>query len=422
VTAHLNVGRCDVVVIGAGPAGITAARTLARLGKSVIVLEAGAATDRRPRDLFAAMVGNTTEALLARRTSDQQVKPYLAGIGVGGGTRINGLLLDEHDLVEPSAGSIALPRTTVSPERWTAFERAVGETAEQRGMQVQSATLLGDVDGRWQGGAQLAGVDLRPGHRVEQIGRDAGASHVVGSNAYGLFECSADHVVVAAGALATPRLLAVAGCASPELGRNLADHPSVALHVANIDEIDALPSRGVTEDRFGLAVRLSLVVDGRPFMATIYDRGGLRMVLVTLLESRSRGELRSTHAELNLLDDAGDRRAMREAVRTISAMLDDRFGQQVTGPDGRAMGEVCKAPDDAFDAWLRANEDGTYHATGTAAGGDRADTVTDRAGRVRGLRNVWVADASGLAVAPNAAPMAAIFRHAHTVATMIGTG
>jgi choline dehydrogenase-like flavoprotein len=333
---------------------------------------------------------------------------------------VNGLLFDEPDDAGPIVGSLGLPRTSVPTSQWSDFERAVAAEAEQRGHRVRSAVLLGDASGRWHGAAELHGVDTRPGSIVRSVERKAGRNLVRGSNSSGAFDVSADHVVFAAGALVTPRLLAASGCLSPRLGRNLADHPSIALHVSRIGVSEGGSARRDADgDRFGLAVRVDFVANGRPIMVSVYDRDEMNIVLVTLLDSRSLGAISANHAELNLLDESGDVSAMRSAVRTVCSMLLHRFGPVVVGPDGREADQLLAATDEELDAWLRTNEDGTYHATGTAAGGSEVGAVSELNGRVRSLCNVWVADASGLAIPPTAAPMAVVFRNAQRVANEI---
>lgn len=62
------------------------------------------------------------------------------------------------------------------------------------------------------------------------------------------------------------------------------------------------------------------------------------------------------------------------------------------------------ADSDALNAYLRSTAIGTWHASGTCRMGrhDDADAVVDRAGRVRGLSRLRVADASLMPDIPSA--------------------
>jgi choline dehydrogenase-like flavoprotein len=395
----------DAIVVGAGPAGVVAARELADAGLSVLVLEAGIGTDRRPRNLFAALPGNLIETAMARRTHAQAVKPYLLGTGVGGGSRVNGLLFDG----EPDP---AWPLTSIGPDHWTPYERLVTEAATADGMDVTAAPILGDADGRWHGAQLLRGTDLVTGCAVESFESASGRNvvHAICDGERISFDCRV--VVVAAGTLTTPRLLAASGCSTPALGKNLADHPSIAFRSVK-------RSTGPYADRFGPVVRARFHSHGRACLLTVFDSGDQAMVLVTLLDSRSRGSLLHTHAELNLLDDAGDRQAMRGSVRRVAALLESELGRGAVGPDNRAAVDLLHVTDADLDEWIAHNEDGTYHATGTAAMGGSPDAVASFDGRVRGLSNVWVADGAAIATAPVAAPMAAVMHLARTVARAV---
>jgi choline dehydrogenase-like flavoprotein len=395
------------IVVGAGPAGVVVAHDLAAAGWSVRVFEAGTGTDRPPRNLFAALPGNLIDTSLARRTAAQAVKPYLLGTGVGGGSRVNGLLFDGP--VDPQ-----WPSTSVGPENWTPTERLIAAAATADGMDVQPSRLLGDAHGRWHSLPMLNDVELLTGCTVQSIAT-AATRPVVHAMWKGTpLVVDADAVVVTAGALATPRLLAASGCESALLGKQLADHPSIAFRFGAGDG-----QRLVPRDRFGPALNAHFRSEGRACLLTLFDAGDESLVLVTLLESRSRGSLVPTHAELNLLDEPGDVHAMRTAVRRVAAMLHHSACRHVSGPDGRATGDIGDATDDDLNHWIARNEDGTYHATGTAARGASPGSVADLDGRVRGFRNVWVADGSAVGSAPLGAPMATIMYLARTVARTI---
>ncbi len=80
----------DVVVIGSGPGGSTAALALAEAGYSVLVLESGSRPDGRARPLPQAMLDRYSWAgTLASMGPGPQFVPILTGEGVGGSAHVN---------------------------------------------------------------------------------------------------------------------------------------------------------------------------------------------------------------------------------------------------------------------------------------------------------------------------------------------
>jgi choline dehydrogenase-like flavoprotein len=82
---------CDVVIVGSGPAGAAAARTLSRAGVSVIVVEEGPATISGGSDGFTAMA-DLYRDMGASVTTGRAPSPYVQGRVVGGGSVVNGAI------------------------------------------------------------------------------------------------------------------------------------------------------------------------------------------------------------------------------------------------------------------------------------------------------------------------------------------
>lgn len=391
----------QVAVVGGGVAGVVAASTLAAAGHRVVVIEAGAGTDRPPRDLFAARDGNTLSDLRARRTSLQPVTPYLAGTGIGGSARINGLLVDGPD---PVIG----PLISVPHARWTSTEQRLATSLQSEGIEVGPAVILGDTNGRAELNAHLSHerIETIVGASVTAIERRKGSWSLTTPSGH----ITVSAVALAAGAFVTPRLAGIAGCTAPNLGRGLADHPSIALTLEGQHADDECST-----DRFGPVVIARFTSGDRAMLLTIFDPvrsgfdvdGPAPLVMITLLDSRSRGHLVAGHAELRLLSDDGDRHALGSAVQLIGTAL-SRQNISWRGPDGAGPEHVLSLRADERDAWLLTNEGGSFHATGTMAPGPVRRFATDEHGRVYGCPSLFVVDAAGMSPAPTTAPMVAV--------------
>jgi electron transfer flavoprotein-quinone oxidoreductase len=144
----LDDDRFDAIVVGAGPAGITAARELATAGLSVVVLErgqfpgsknvSGGILYRHPTELFAP--GFETEAPLERPIIEQRYLALTEDAMLGG-------IFRSMKLAEPPYNAYSVLRSE--------FDQWYAATAEAAGAEVYPEFTI--VDLIWENG-KVAGV------------------------------------------------------------------------------------------------------------------------------------------------------------------------------------------------------------------------------------------------------------------------
>ncbi|MFZ9608734.1 MAG: GMC family oxidoreductase N-terminal domain-containing protein [Candidatus Limnocylindrus sp.] len=259
----------DVLVIGSGAGGGSIARDLARAGKRVMVIEAGALYNERT---FPTKERDAYERLYLdsgfTATDDAHIA-ILAGGTVGGGTTVNWMTSipvpdrvreewEEQHGVEGAASAAfkrdldevlrevgAQPSATMPPK-----DAAIMRGAEARGWsgeQIQmNRAKCGDCGtcgfgckrGSKQSTLRLhlpqaleAGAHLIPDCKAERLiianGEVRGAITTYGTRAGAprTLEIIAPQVVVSGGALRTPLLLRRSGLTHPAIGQNLRLHP-----------------------------------------------------------------------------------------------------------------------------------------------------------------------------------------------------
>ena len=272
---------CDVVVVGSGAGGATAARVLAEAGLSVVVLEEGEHHDR------SSYSADPLEALpMLYRDSGmtacegRPVIPLPVGRCVGGTTVINSgtvfrapddVLMSWRDEfgvgwapdLEGEFESLERDLRVAPVDPLTAGRNAELCRAGAEAIGAANGPLLrnaGDVTccGTCPTGCELdakqaahvselpracaAGAVVRPGVRVEEVivegGRAVGVRGRVVSDG-GTYEVSSRAVVLAGGALGTPELLLRQGLAnsSGEVGRRLHIHPACWVGARFDDEV-----------------------------------------------------------------------------------------------------------------------------------------------------------------------------------------
>jgi choline dehydrogenase-like flavoprotein len=281
---------CDVVVVGSGAGGGTAAGVLAQAGLDVVVLEAGDYHDDADIDGSELTAFTQFYAPAPTMTAEGQIA-FMQGYGVGGGTVVNYTTsfrtpddvreqwasLGARQFAEQEyADSLDAVCTRLSVN--TDHDRAgTRDALLQRGLEklgwhvdAMPRNVVGceqDVEcGRcglgcrigakqstaktWLVDAQQAGARIVVGTRVRRVtsthgratgveGRTAGGARVV---------VRARAVVVAAGSLQTPALLRRSGLGNRNVGKHLRLHPATAVW-ARYDE-DVLPWTGPPQSRY----------------------------------------------------------------------------------------------------------------------------------------------------------------------------
>lgn len=289
VTADVTLD-CDVVVVGSGAGGGTAAGVLSAAGLDVIVLEAGDYHDESDFDGSERHGFGELYAAAPQASAEGQMM-LLAGRGVGGGTVVNySTSFRTPDRVREEWADHGVPQFTTEEyassmdavcERLSVNtdhdKAAIRDAVMERGAQAlgwnvaamprnvvgcdqdvecghcgmgcrigakqsTAKTWLADAVGR--GTRILTGVDVRT------VDRSGGrASGVTGRTAAGhTVTVRARAVVAAAGAIQTPALLQRSGLTNPNIGRHLRLHPATAI-MGIMDEVVA-PWTGSMQSRY----------------------------------------------------------------------------------------------------------------------------------------------------------------------------
>lgn len=281
---------CDVVVVGSGAGGGTAAAVLAEAGLDVVILEAGEYHDDRDFDgsertgfsqLYAGAPGVTAEGQIQ----------LVAGRGLGGGTVVNYTTsFPTPDHVRAEWAALGTPQF-LEPEydaALAAVNARLGVNKDHPGAGVRDQVLergaraLGwNVDamprnvigcdtgiecGRcgmgcrigakqsvtktWIADAAENGARIYVGARARTVtvenGRATGVSAISADGK--VLTVKARSVVVAAGAIQTPALLQRSGLANPNIGKHLRLHPATALWARVPDLVN--PWEGAMQARY----------------------------------------------------------------------------------------------------------------------------------------------------------------------------
>lgn len=277
---------------------------------------------------------------------------------------------------------------------------------------------------------ETSGLRILDRTLVDRITSGASGAVIHGSSDHRV-EVHATKVVLAAGTYGTPAILQRSGVGDPDqlrsvgiapiaaslnVGANLHDHPLVhsdrAIGADLQVHLDATAAAGFlpeeqTLGKFASSLSVDGLYDMHLFPVCASDQtselNGRVAVEVACMKPRSRGRVDVVSADplapplidhRYLADQEGhDLAVLREGLKIAERMLDHPILAGLLGE---------RVTDTASDEAIRSEVAHYYHPVGTCAMGLGEDAVCDQRGRVRGLENVVIADASMIPEIPRA--------------------
>ena len=440
--------RADVCVIGTGAGGAPVAQELAEAGTSVVLLEEGdliapEALTGRPRDMIPRLYRDGGQFT----TIGRPPIPLPLGRGVGGTTLVNSgtcfrtpphvlqqwarehgidpdldadyAAIEEQLSVAPVHPDLAGRNAHVARRGAEALGWSGGWLQRNAtGCKASGVCAYGCPAGAKQHTALTfveravkAGAQLKPNHRALRIRIEQGRARAVETDRGTVH---ADRVVVAAGAIHTPLLLAASGVRNPMLGANLSIHPATAAWALMDEQVDL--DRGVPQsyhvDEFahdgivleGIAGPPDYVALGVPFMGARHREVMLRYRHIAqfglMIRDDTRGRVilnravRATGRVIVRYDlTQADAARIRRGIEHLVELFEAAGAREVFAPaEGKLM---------------------AFHPLGTA----RADARPDRGVvgpdlKVHGTENVYVADGSAVCGPPGVNPQLTIMAQA----------
>jgi choline dehydrogenase-like flavoprotein len=452
--------RCDVVVIGSGPGGATAARALTSAGADVVIVEEGRywAPGQFSTDPIGTMSGLYRGCGLATTAGAPPI-PLLYGQALGGTSVVNSAICwrlprsvhDEWIKADPALGE-ALPWEHLD-SRAAAIERELGVRPTDpaiagRGneLMAQGADALGyahqpinrnvagcrglgrcnqgcpagaklSMDRTFLPAAVAGGARIVTSARVRRIdatGRAATGVTAITAGGGRLIVLADRAVVVAAGTLGTPALLAASDVRHGPVGRRFQCHLGVTVTGKFADPVRSW--NGATQGHevtsfLGERIKLEVVGLAPPLLAHRLDTIGTALAAdladlshwaswAALVRSTSMGTVNRRSSRVRFTVSEADVRRMRRAIGLLGRLF-LAAGATAVGPgvagwparvsDARVLADLeSDGPADPL-----AYSVATSHMFGTAViGSDPAASVVRPDFRHHVVDRLYLADAS----------------------------
>jgi choline dehydrogenase-like flavoprotein len=446
-----------IVVVGAGSAGSVVSRRLIDAGHSVILIEAGpdavgeSALGLSSPSFFDALAepGRTWSDLTARRVAGQNERPYARGRGVGGSSAVNAMIglwgeADDYDRwervhgcvgwswsdVQPVFMRMPVPLRTPRPAEVGPLGRAVAEIGRDDGWaehvgpgavgplgrDVGRCRLTQHPDGRRASAFDVyveavrhrPELTVRVDTHVERIVFSGGRAVGVGLSDDSVID--ADAVVVAAGAIETPRLLLRSDVDNEFIGRGLQDHAAATFTVLRREAVDPSSLAVGVVGRFSSGrAPADLQILPIEHLGPDDESAGtvmLGVVNVALMNVHSRGRVDATSVNFDMLSDERDLDALVQGVSSIRdwfdrAPLRAAVSEVFVDDQGTRLDDLG-VDERSLRQWVSAVTGDYVHAAGSCAMGRRGESVVDTCGRSWDLRGLWIADASIMPRIPRA--------------------